>query len=111
MIIPICLYGCELWVPSLGKSKAKTSIEDRYDDFHCEKIFLSYCKQILGVNKYTTNDAVRGELGIYPLCLYAMCQSVKYLEHLTTVNDSSLLYHAFCELYNKGNLLKFGWLY
>ena len=46
MIKPICLYGCELWVPSLGKSKAKTSIEDRYDDFHCEKSFYPT------VNKY-----------------------------------------------------------
>ena len=25
MIKPICLYGCELWVPSLGKSKAKNN--------------------------------------------------------------------------------------
>ena len=42
-----------------------------------KKIFLSYCKQILVVNKYTTNDAVRGELRNIPtmsVCNMPVCK-------------------------------------
>ena len=53
IMVPAFLYGCKIW----GFSNL--------DDI--EKIHLKYCKYILGVNMYTPNYMVYGELGRIPL--------------------------------------------
>ena len=34
-----------------------------------EKVHIKFCKYILGTNKFTSNDATRGELGRYPIAI------------------------------------------
>ena len=78
MICPICLYGCKIWATCLGKYKGKLSIENKFDDLPPEKLLLSYNRIILGAKKNTSNVAVHGELGEYPLYISAMGQAIKY---------------------------------
>ena len=82
-------------------------IETKFDDLKSEKLLLSYCRSILCVKKNTNNAAIRGELGLFPLYINAICQSVKYIEHIITTEETSLLYNTFCELFSSD----FGWIY
>ena len=68
LILPISLYGCEIWGVIKYPNKAnKLNIEDKYQKMKFEKIHLNFCKFLLQVNSKTTNAAVYGELGRYPL--------------------------------------------
>ena len=49
LIVPICLYGCEVW----GFKNIEL----------IEKLHLQYCKSILHVNKSTPTCMVLGDLG------------------------------------------------
>ena len=81
--------------------KQKTSLEDIFEDGSAnnivgEKTRLMYIKSILGVNKYATNMAVRGEkggeTGVFPLYIKAVPQTLKYHERVKLeTSDNSLL--------------------
>jgi hypothetical protein len=84
-IVPILLYGCEVW--------GFSSIKD------IEKVQLKFCKIMLKVNKSTTTAMVLGELGLFPLayevnkrmlCYWYRCQS--------RADTSSKLSVLFCQL-------------
>ena len=49
------------------RNEKNQSIEDIFDDLHIEKLNVTFCKYLLGVNKKASNLAVKGELGRYPL--------------------------------------------
>ena len=53
LILPIALYGCEVW------GCKETDI--------MEKLHLQFCKMLLKVNKCTTTAMVLVELGTYPI--------------------------------------------
>ena len=56
MVVPILLYGCEVW----GNSKTEI----------IERIHLRFCKILLKLNKCTPSLMVYGELGRYPyMCI------------------------------------------
>ena len=57
-------YSCEIW----GLSKSK----------EIERIHLKFCKQLLNVKKSTSNMAVYGELGRYPLFINRYTRMIKY---------------------------------
>ncbi len=63
IIVPIALYGCEVWLHK--------SVEKQEKTLSFEKLNLQICKYVLGVNKNTTNYACLGELGRYPLWITA----------------------------------------
>ena len=42
---------------------------NRYDLFIPEKIQLKFLKNVMGVHKYSVNDAVRADFGIFPLAI------------------------------------------
>ena len=53
---------------------------DKYEFFanHCfEKLYLRFCKSIWGVHKYSSNAAVRGEIGKYPSLIFILKQVLK----------------------------------
>jgi hypothetical protein len=64
MITPILTYGAEVW------------------GFHAaldiEKIHISFCKSVLGVNSKTSNVAVLGELGRMPMNILRQKRILKY---------------------------------
>ena len=42
-------------------------MENRYDPFIPEKNQLKFLKNVIGVHRYSVNDAVRADFGIFPL--------------------------------------------
>ena len=98
LITLICLYGVEVWGPDCLLPLAKKDpwkLEDCYSKFLCEKINISYSKFTLGVHKKSTNNAVRGELGRYPLGIDGIAQALCYHERLEMTDKDSLLGEAF----------------
>ena len=51
-------------------------------------------KFVLGVHRKSSNDAVRGDLGRYPLFICIFKQQLKYYRHLLDSNSDSLIYNA-----------------
>ena len=50
-----------------------------------EKVHLSFCKHVLGVNRSTNNNLVRGELGRYPLKTTIDCRYISFLQHIKSI--------------------------
>ena len=44
-----------------------------------DKLFSKFCKHLLGVHKNTTNTAIHGELGTYPLHIDIKIKMVLYI--------------------------------
>ena len=53
LVFPILNYGCEVWGCHPGKA--------------VERVYVQFCKQLLGVKKNPQNEFVYGELGRMPL--------------------------------------------
>ena len=68
LIEPILLYASDFW--GILKMPANNQIEN---------FFISFCKQLLGVHKQSTNDGVLLELGQFPLLILAKKKSHKKL--------------------------------
>ena len=117
LIVPILLYGSEIW----GLSTRDC----------IEKVQLKFLKYVLGVPLSTPNAAVQGEFGRYPVSVLAVMRSVKYwlkvvcmdnsrtpkaaLNMLTSLDESSktnwvshikhlLFRHGFGIVYINGNV-------
>ena len=89
-IKPILLYGSEIWgvfdVNKLSKQK------DLYfnkicNDFTGEKLHTKVCKDVLEVTRHSTNIAVMGELGRYPLMLEVFLNMIKYYACLSGLQN------------------------
>ena len=84
---PVLLYGSEVWGTSMVN---KINKEERFlfnlsENMKQENVHIKFCKFSLGVGKRTTNIAVLGELGRYPLLLEVILniQNVfRYFKHL-----------------------------
>ncbi len=100
---PILLYAAELWsvfhikCNGLGASTDPYYLEKAFNKFLPEDIHTKYCKFVLGVNRYASNVAAKGELGRYPMAMFAILQAIKFWIHindpLRNVN-STLSYEA-----------------
>ena len=66
LIEPILLYASDLW--GVMKLPASNPIEN---------LFMSFCKQLLGVQKQTTNFGVLLELGLIPLTIWGKKKAIK----------------------------------
>ena len=74
---PILLYYSDVWC--LDRVLLIASIlEQKYDVLPIEKVQLKFCKMLLGVHKSAVNNAVRAELGIFPLAIFALKSCVNY---------------------------------
>lgn len=85
MVVPIILYGSEVW----GVYNVKC----------IEKLHIRFCKYLLGVSQQTPNYAVYGELGRLPLYVLAKQRAIKYF--LKIINShGSLIKHSYLEQIN-----------
>ena len=66
LIEPILLYASDLW--GVMKLPASNPIEN---------LFISFCKQLLGVQKQTTNFGVLLELGLIPITIWGKKKAIK----------------------------------
>ncbi|XP_048584056.1 uncharacterized protein LOC125563170 [Nematostella vectensis] len=80
LIKPILLYGSEVW-----GADNKSCVDDRDP---LESVHLKFCKMLLGTGKTAVNNACRGELGRYPLCINATYRNIKYWINLRSKEEA-----------------------
>ena len=104
---PILLYCSEVWSLELVK-EFNENVESRFEKIIPEKIQVKFCKYTLGLHKTATNNAVRGELGLYPLAISGIKNTINFWQHILESKDNSLIYNAFQEskLFSKGHGFK-----
>ena len=89
LVKPVLLYGCEVW------AHEGTDI--------LEKLHLSFCKYVLGVNKSTCTNMVYGELGATPLSLITQSRMVMFWARIKKAEEnpkiSSLLFQILLKMY------------
>ena len=86
MIKPILLYNSDFW--GCMKMPSNNPIEN---------LHMSMCKQVLGVQKCTTNLGVLLELGRVPLDLFAKKMATKNWERIRKNNANCLLLESYKE--------------
>lgn len=94
LIHPILSYGCEVWAPYLLAKLNDSNFLPICDKLPGETLHIKLCKAILGVHKRSTNNAVRGELGSFPLLISMLSLAVKYwwkLNDRCVKGDNSLV--------------------
>ena len=78
LIKPILLYASDFW----GALKLPTNNP-------IETLFMSFCKQLLGVQKQTMNHGVLLELGLFPLHILAKKRAIKNWGRMATNSKCS----------------------
>ena len=112
LVKPILLYGSEITgqcnIPdqnvnfNISDSESATFFKNikktfpyvsKYinSDDPLERVHLRYCKFALGVHAKTTNLAVYGELGRYPLFIDQVVSVAKYMYHMEYSSNNKLL--------------------
>ena len=86
LIKPILLYASDFW--GCLKLPKNNPIEN---------LHMMMCKQILGVQKQTSNIGVLLEIGRNPLCIYAVRFSVKNWERIRLGIGNEVLIGAYRE--------------
>ena len=87
MVLPIALYNSEVWGSSLIPVNANNS--DFFNinvisKYMVEKLQMKFLKMTLGVGQQTSNWAVLGETGRFPLVVRVFRFMIKFLFHLTS---------------------------
>ena len=82
MVVPILTYGAEVW--------------GVYNYKEVDKLYVKFCKYILGVKQQTPNMAVFGELGRYPPSLICKEKSIKFWTKIMS-NRNSPLYSMYTD--------------
>ena len=102
LVKPILLYGSEIWcLPNNLQSLKKKTVEEVYGDsakttkISGEKACLKYGRYLLGVHRKSSIVAIRGELGLFPLYIECIVQSIKYWLRLAAMGPTSLLGQAY----------------
>ena len=83
LIMPILNYCSEIWAPFFLKNINCINLTKVYDKNPLEIVHLKFCKYMLGVHKHSTNDAVHGELGSFPISPTFTKHALKYWARLT----------------------------
>ena len=106
LVKPILTYNSEicfmdsylkLFRAKLRAQKSHTILDECnfIDKNALEKVHLSFCKNILGTKKSSTNLGVRSELGRIPIESFIKSQTTLYLLRLNNDNLNPLLKEAF----------------
>ena len=94
LIEPILLYASDFW--GLLKMPVNNPIEN---------MFMSFCKQLLGIQKQSTNDGVLLETGQFPLMILAKKRAVKNWARMTSNFKCSKLLHDVFQFSTSENLV------
>ena len=89
LIKPILLYASEVWEPFLNQDSNK------WDYGEIEKTHLQFLKQILGVNRSTTNILVRGELDRHSLQEEILRRNINYAKYINQKDNTHLVKQAY----------------
>jgi hypothetical protein len=90
-----------VWAPFQQKGLNDSNFVTLCDKVHMEQINNSFCKYLLGVNKYTSNHAAKGELGTcsWSFMIDFTCHAVKYWLTLCKYDKNSLVYKSYLDSY------------
>ncbi len=95
MIKPILLYGGQVWSQRLLRYFLKEDF-GKLDQLPFEQLQNKLCKQALHVGKYSSNLAVRAELGRFPLLITVALHTIKYWVNILKSPDK-IVYAAYQE--------------
>ena len=87
MVMPILLYGSEVWG---AYEYNPTKRSDEWGKLMMETVQMPFIKCLIGVNKSTTNIMVHGEAGRYPLAMFIKFRTVKFVKHIVSQNKHKL---------------------
>ena len=92
MLEPILLYNCEISEAYLPKKwdlkKFQANIWEVGKEVN--QVTLGFIRQLLGVNKKSTNIAVLAEIGKYPICIKIFGRIIKYWARISTSKNQLL---------------------
>jgi hypothetical protein len=97
----VLLYGAEIWGtfdPSNGKfsqDKTKFPLDKAYEHLPQEQILLRFGKFMLGMPRTSCSDAIRGELGLFPIYINVLDRMIDYWSRLEQLEDDSLVAEAY----------------
>ncbi len=96
LVEPILLYNSEVWGAFMGGHNRnvifKRFNKNIFDDKLQHEILQNrLCKSLLGVHSKSSNFAVRGELGAYPLNVTIYERVVKFYSHLLHLRASNAI--------------------
>ena len=98
LVLPIISYGSVVWGPIYAQKASLTNFMSICNDSPAEKLNIKLCKYLLGVHRKSTNDAVRGELGRYPLLIKILNYSHRYFKKLEDLPAHSLVKISYSDL-------------
>ena len=105
LVTPILSYGCEVWLPNaaharkINKSQSLYVIEELFEkDQHLNFLINKFCKHILAVNRKTTNLAVAGELGRFPLYINACTYLMNFWKHICESEQTSIVHITLLDI-------------
>ena len=87
-IVPILLYGSELWGPYMNFDYSKR------DKTVTERVQTQFLKRVLGCNFQTSNNMTRADTGCRPLINMIIKRFVSYFKNVKN-KKSNLCYDAF----------------
>ena len=106
IIEPVLLYGCEIWGSSFSHPR-NTNAENMWKNIlrmPTECLNTSFCKRVLMVHSRTTNAAVMGELGRFPVFIKIIGQQIKFWNRMHKDDHKNILLEAAAE--ESGQLCK-----
>ena len=100
-IVPILLYGSEVWGPYMDYDYGN------WDKTKTERTQTIFLKRLFGLRYSTTNNMVRGEVGVRPLIVQIITRVISYIGNIKNMNHS-LVNAAFSyELNTELNFVSF----
>ena len=96
LVVPILTYAGVVWGPLYAHKITYDNFFTLCNDSPIEKINVKLCKYLLGVHKKSTNNAVRGELGRYPILINVLEHSSRYYHRIFSVNKRDSLVNISC---------------
>ena len=91
LISPIANYSGAIWGALCTGKNFDVYDLNFYDKAPLEKVNIKLCKYLLGVNKFSCNHAVRGELGRYPLLINVLEMCSKFKRRILSLSDNNLV--------------------
>ena len=101
LVKPILLYASETWEPFLNMDY------DKWDYQVIEKVHLQFLKQILGVNRSTTNILVRGETNRHSLQLDILKRHIRYAKYIREKEEDCIVKQAYNYEINREHPISF----
>lgn len=82
--MPILLYGAEVWGPYMEYDSSS------WEKSKIERVQTQFLKRVLGCSIQTSNNMVRGEVGIRPLLVNTLTRVISYIKSIKNRAESTV---------------------